>query len=75
LEEQGAPPELVKAARGTLARAPQIDKSLIQVVESVDADRSAQEVRWWNRTRFRLLRATANLWLKLDATQTSNRLT
>src|SRR5262245_62057316 len=32
--DQGAPAELVKAARGTLARAPQIDKSLIQVVET-----------------------------------------
>jgi hypothetical protein len=71
LGDQGAPAELVKAARGTLARAAQIDKSLIQVVESVDADRSAQEVRWWNRTRFRLLRATAGLWLALDAAQTS----
>ena len=74
MADQGAPPELVKAARGTLARAPQIDKSLIQVVEAMDADRSAQEVRWWNRTRFRLLRATASLWLNLDAAQTSNRL-
>ncbi|HEY6929962.1 MAG TPA: hypothetical protein VJA66_09835 [Thermoanaerobaculia bacterium] len=73
--EQGAPAELVRAARGTLARAPQIDKSLIQVVEAMDADRSAQEVRWWNRTRFRLLRATASLWLNLDAAQASNRLT
>jgi hypothetical protein len=74
MADQGAPPELVKAARGTLARAPQIDKSLIQVVEAMDADRSAQEVRWWNRTRFRLLRATASLWLNLDAAQTSLRL-
>jgi hypothetical protein len=72
LAERGAPSDLIRSARGTLARAPQIDKALIQVVESVDADRSAQEVRWWNRTRFRLLRAAADLWLKLDAAQSSS---
>jgi hypothetical protein len=63
----GAPaPELVKAGRATLARAPQVDQAL-QVL--VDGIQGGQEVRWWTRTRFRLLRSTADLWLRLDASE------
>ncbi len=64
----GAPAELVKAAKATLARSPQLDKQLVQLVESIEGG-SGQETRWWTRSRFRLLRATADLWLRLDAAQ------
>jgi hypothetical protein len=66
-EEKGPPPEMIRTARATLARAPQVDKALLQTVEAVEGDRSDQIVRSWTRTRFRLLRATADLWLCLDA--------
>lgn len=61
--------EAVRAARATLLRAPQIDKALMEMVEAVDTSRSNQEIRWWSRSRFRLLRSTASLWLRLDAAQ------
>ncbi|HMF08850.1 MAG TPA: hypothetical protein VKJ00_06905 [Thermoanaerobaculia bacterium] len=65
-----APAELIRAARGTLARAPQVDKLLTEIVDGAGQESTAQESRWWTRTRFRLLRATADLWLSLDAAQT-----
>jgi hypothetical protein len=60
--------EVVKAARATLARAPQVDHAL---QELVDDTVERQEGRWWTRSRFRLLRSTADLWLRLDASQSS----
>lgn len=64
-----APADLIRSTRSTLARAPQVDKVLIEMAESTQGEPTAQEVRWWTRTRFRLLRATAELWLALDAAQ------
>ena len=62
--------ELLREARATLARTPQIDAKLMAVIEdSLDAS-SAREGRSWTRTRFRLLRATADLWLTLDQAET-----
>jgi hypothetical protein len=60
------PAEAVKAARATLARAPQVDHALQELVDETE---ERQESRWWTRTRFRLLRSTADLWLRLDASQ------
>jgi hypothetical protein len=67
--QTGAPSDLIRSARLTLDRAPLLDKQLIGIVESIEGDRSGQEARWWTRSRFRLLRATADLWLRLDAAQ------
>ncbi len=67
------PAEIIKAARATLVRAPQIDKALTEMVETVDSSRSNQEIRWWTRTRYRLLFSTAGLWLKLDTAQAGAR--
>ena len=53
-------PELVKAARGDARAPPQVDRALQELVDGI---RRGQEVRWWTRTRFRLLRSTADLWL------------
>ena len=61
------PAELVKSARATLARAPRIDSALLELVGQ--AGKSEAEVRGWTRTRFRLLRSTAGLWLRLDSAQ------
>jgi hypothetical protein len=63
------PPEMVRSARATLARVPQLDKALLELIDGGDSVRSEQEVRWWSRTRFRLLRSTTDLWLKLDTAQ------
>jgi hypothetical protein len=62
-----ATPEMLRSARATLARAPQVDTTLLQLVEQVG--NTSQEVRFWTRSRFRLLRATSGLWLRLDAAQ------
>ena len=59
--------ELLKSSRATLARAPQIDRTLLEMVEQVG--NTAQENRAWTRSRFRLLRATSGLWLRLDAAE------
>lgn len=61
--------DFVRSARATLARAPQVDQALQSLVDGMQG---GQEVRWWTRTRFRLLRATADLWLRLDATELSS---
>jgi len=66
--KEGAPPELVRAARATLSRGAQLDRQLIQIVDSMEGG-SGQEVRWWTRSRFRLVRATSDLWLSLDSAQ------
>ncbi len=66
-EESGPPAgELVKSSRATLARAPQVDHALQSLVDEIHG---GPEVRWWTRTRFRLLRSTAELWLHLDAAE------
>jgi len=67
-KEEGSDPspDLLRSARATLARAPQVDHALQALLEGMQG---GQEVRWWTRTRFRLLRATADLWLRLDASE------
>lgn len=67
--EAGAPAaEIVKAAHATLSAAPQVDRELQDLVSGAGGE---EPVRWWTRTRYRLLRSTADLWLRLDAAQVS----
>lgn len=61
------PTEVVKGARATLARAAHIDQMLQEMIDQLGG--SGQEVRSLTRTRFRLLRSTSELWLRLDSTQ------
>jgi hypothetical protein len=68
-----APPDLVKAARATLARAPQLDARLNAVIEEAQIGPDAPETRSWTRTRLRLLQAASDLWLKLDEVETRKR--
>ena len=63
------PPELLRGARATLARAPDLDMRLTEVIEQAHIGPAAREVHSWTRSRFRLLRATADLWLVLDAVE------
>jgi hypothetical protein len=67
-----APPELLRAVRGTLACAPELDLRLTEVIEEASIGPAVHDVRTWTRSRFRLLRATADLWLALDAFETSS---
>ncbi len=65
--ESGHPvAEVVRGSRATLARAPEVDRAVQELVDSIEG----QESRWWTRSRFRLLRSTADLWLHLDGSQT-----
>ncbi len=61
------PPETLRAARATLGRVPMLDAALSSVVDEAEAVSSSEEIRAWTRTRFRLLRATADLWLAQDS--------
>ena len=64
----GPPPmELLRAARATLGRVPLLDAALSSVIDEAEAVSSSEEIRSWTRTRFRLLRATADLWLMQDS--------
>ena len=71
--ESGAPAEMIKSGRGTLARASRLDSDIGQIVEDAKNSRSHDEVRWYTRTRYRLLRAAADLWLVIDNIQGERR--
>jgi hypothetical protein len=68
-----APPETLRAARATLGRVPLLDAALSSVVDEAEAVSSSEEIRAWTRTRFRLLRATADLWLMQDSPRAERR--
>ncbi len=63
----GPSPEALRAARATLARASVLDAALTAVIDEAEALSSSEEIRSWTRTRFRLLRMTADLWLMQDS--------
>jgi hypothetical protein len=67
------PSELVRAAKATLGRVPSLDASLTSVIDEAEAVSSSEEIRAWTRTRFRLLRATSDLWLMLDSPRSERR--
>lgn len=66
-------PETLRAARATLGRAPMLDAALSAVIDEAEAVSSSEEIRSWTRTRFRLLRATSDLWLMQDAPKSDRR--
>jgi hypothetical protein len=65
--------ETLRAARATLGRAPMIDAALSAVIDEAEAVSSSEEIRSWTRTRFRLLRATSDLWLMQDSPKSDRR--
>ena len=67
------PPETLRAARATLGRVPALDAALSSVIDESEAVSSSEEIRAWTRTRFRLLRATADLWLMQDSPRSDRR--
>jgi hypothetical protein len=68
-----APAELLRAARATLGRAPMLDAALTAVIDEAEAVSSSEEIRSWTRSRFRLLRATSDLWLMQDSPRADRR--
>jgi hypothetical protein len=68
-----AAPELLRAARATLGRVSPLDAALSSVIDEAEAVSSSEEIRSWTRTRFRLLRATADLWLMQDSPRSERR--
>ncbi len=69
-----APPaETLRAARATLGRVHALDAALTSVIDEAEAVSSSEEIRSWSRTRFRLLRATADLWLMQDSPRSERR--
>ncbi|HEY7369012.1 MAG TPA: hypothetical protein VIB08_02400 [Thermoanaerobaculia bacterium] len=61
----------VRAARATLARAPGLDADLAALIEESEAANPEHDLRSWTRSRFRLLKATSELWLELDRSEES----
>ncbi|MEX1243512.1 MAG: hypothetical protein WEB59_01485 [Thermoanaerobaculia bacterium] len=68
-----SPAETLRAARATLGRVPALDTALSNVIDESEAVSSSEEIRSWTRTRFRLLRATADLWLMQDSPRSDRR--
>jgi|KBSSwiStaDraftv2_1062776.scaffolds.fasta_scaffold01425_10 hypothetical protein len=70
-----APPsaELLRSAKATLGRVPSLDAVLSSIIDESEAVNSSEEIRSWTRTRFRLLRATSDLWLMQDAPKSDRR--
>ncbi len=66
-------PETLRAARATLGRAPMVDAALSAVIDEAEAVSSSEEIRCWTRTRFRLLRVAADLWLMQDSPKSDRR--
>jgi hypothetical protein len=64
---------MLRAARATLGRVPMLDAALSSVIDEAEAVSSSEEIRSWTRTRFRLLRATADLWLMQDSPRSERR--
>ncbi|HEY7575388.1 MAG TPA: hypothetical protein VIB08_09520 [Thermoanaerobaculia bacterium] len=65
--------DLVRSAKATLGRVPTLDASLSAVIDEAEAVSSSEEIRSWTRTRFRLLRATSDLWLMQDSPKADRR--
>jgi hypothetical protein len=67
------PPGTLRAARATLGRAPLLDAALTAVIDEAESVSSSEEIRSWTRTRFRMLRATSDLWLMQDSPRSDRR--
>jgi hypothetical protein len=65
--------EALRAARATLGRAPALDAALTGIIDEAEAISSSEEIRAFTRTRFRLLRATSDLWLMQDSPKSERR--
>jgi hypothetical protein len=65
--------ETLRSARATLGRVPLLDAALSAVIDESEAVSSSEDIRCWTRTRFRLLRATADLWLMQDSPKSDRR--
>jgi len=65
--------DTLRAARATLGRVAMLDAALSAVIDEAEAVSSSEEIRSWTRTRFRLLRATADLWLMQDSPRSDRR--
>jgi hypothetical protein len=69
----GPAPEVLRSARATLGRASALDAALTAVIDEAEASASSEAIRSWTRTRFRLLRMTADLWLMQDSPKSDRR--
>jgi hypothetical protein len=65
--------ELLRHARASIARAPELDDKISQIIRIAHETGLTRHVRAWTRTRFRLLRAIADLWLMQDRPRTDRR--
>ena len=70
-------PLFVLPGRATIyagaGRAPMLDAALTAVIDEAEAVSSSEEIRSWTRSRFRLLRATSDLWLMQDSPRADRR--
>jgi len=61
------PDDLQREARATLAHASKLDRAFADLAGAGSSSESSEQIRYWTRTRLRLLHATSALWLALDA--------
>lgn len=65
--------DLLRRARASIARAPELDGEISHIIRVAHGAGLTRHVREWTRTRFRLLRAIADLWLMQDRPLTERR--
>jgi hypothetical protein len=65
--------ELLRRARASIARAPELDGKISHIIRVAHEAGLTRHVRAWTRTRFRLLRSIADLWLMQDRPRTDRR--
>jgi hypothetical protein len=65
--------DLLRRARASIARAPELDGKISHIMGVAHEAGLTRHVRAWTRTRFRLLRAIADLWLMQDRPSTDRR--
>jgi hypothetical protein len=63
--------ELLRQARTSIAHATELDSRLSQIARVAHEGGLREHERAWSRTRFRLVRAIADLWLVQDRTRTA----
>jgi hypothetical protein len=71
--ELGPSADMLRAAKATLGRVPMLDGALSSVIDEAESVSSSEEIRAWTRTRFRLLRSMADLWIMQDSPKTERR--
>ncbi len=71
--DEPRPLETLRRARASIAHAPELDRKITHIIGVANDGGLSEQARAWTRTRFRLLRAIADLWLMQDQPRSDRR--